>query len=167
MRGRIVLFVVLAVVAALVGVYVERSTNTPTAVGEPETATPLDSSVGSTQRRGSGSGPSRSPTASPHTAGSPNTDANRDRNRTQPGQQPPPPPVSQPNTNPVRFGKVTTTPSDKKTIETDLAEGGRAFSLGFSDRDVTVPEGSTRDATRSFALTLPLTDGAKGGHALD
>jgi hypothetical protein len=61
MKSRIILFVVLAVVTALVGVYAGWSTNTPKAVGEPLTATPADSSVGPTQRRGSSSGPARSP----------------------------------------------------------------------------------------------------------
>ena len=87
-RSRIVLFVVLAVVTALVGVYVGRSTSTPKAVGEPATATPANLSVGATQRRGSGAGPARSPTASPPKAGPPKA-------------TPPPPP----STDPVRFGK--------------------------------------------------------------
>jgi hypothetical protein len=54
MRGRIVLFVILAIVTALVGVYLGWSTTTPKAVGEPATATPADSPVGPTQRRSSG-----------------------------------------------------------------------------------------------------------------
>ena len=47
MRGRIVLFIVLAVVVALVGVYVGWSTNTPQAIGQPTTATPPDAPVAS------------------------------------------------------------------------------------------------------------------------
>jgi hypothetical protein len=82
MRSRIVVFVVLAVVTALVGVYVGWSTNTPKAVGEPATATPANWSVGATQRRGSGSGPARSPTASSPKAGPPKADANPGGNAT-------------------------------------------------------------------------------------
>jgi len=164
MRSRIILFVVLAVVTALVGVYVGRSTTTPMAVGEPATTTPADSSVGPTQRRDSSSGPARPPTASSHKAGSPNNHANRDRNRTQPRQQPPPPPASQPqpNTDPVRFGKVTTTPSgDTATLDVAPSDH-RALTATFADRVVQVGPGATEPATRSFAMTLPLTDGAKG-----
>jgi hypothetical protein len=162
MRGRIVLFLVLAVVVALLGVYLGRSTTTPMAVGEPATTTQADSSVGPTQRRDSSSGPSRSPTASSPKAGSPNNHANRDRNQTQPRQKPPPPPASQPppNTGPVRFGKVTTTPSaDGLSV---APSDHRALAATFSDRVVHVLPGATKPATRSFAVTLPLTGGAKG-----
>jgi hypothetical protein len=59
MRGRIALFVVLAVVVALVAAYAGWSTNTPRAVADP-TATPSDASVGATGHGGSGSGGSGS-----------------------------------------------------------------------------------------------------------
>ena len=164
MRGRIVLFVVLAVVMALVGVYVGWSTNTPRAVGEPATATPADSSVGPTQRRGSGSGPARSPAAPSPKARSPKAPAKPGDTAPPSGQKPATPPASQPqpNTDPVRFGKVTITPSDN-TVRTDIAPARRALTSGFLGREVQVSPGSTEpDATRSFAMTLPLTDGAKG-----
>jgi hypothetical protein len=149
MRGRIVLFVVLAVVAALVGVYVGWSTNTPKAVGEPATATPADSSVGSTQRRGFGSGPARSPTAS-------------SQPKATPPKATPPASPPRPSTDPVRFGKVTTTPSDNTTT-LDVAESDRrALTAVFSDREVQVGGNETGDRSRSFSMTLPLTDGAKG-----
>jgi hypothetical protein len=158
MRGRIVLFLVLAVVVALLGVYLGRSTTTPTAVGEPAPATQAGSSVGPTQRRDSSSGPSRPPTTSPKAGANPGGTTTT----TQPGQQPPPPPTSTPppNTGPVRFGKVTTTPSadDLSVAPSDH----RALAATFSDRVVHVLPGATKPATRSFAVTLPLTDGAKG-----
>jgi hypothetical protein len=162
MRGRIVLFLVLAVTVALAGVYLGRSTTTPMAVGEPPTTTQADSSVGPTQRRDPSSGPSRSPTASSQKAGSSNNHANRDRDHTQQRQQPPPPTTSQPppNAGPVRFGKVTTTPSadDLNVAPSDH----RAITAIIPGREVDVVPGATEPATRSFAVTLPLTDGAKG-----
>jgi hypothetical protein len=165
MRGRIVLFVVLAVVIALVGVYAGRSTNTPKAVGEPSTATPSDSSVGSTQRRAPRSAPSRSPTASSQKAGSPKSPVKPVDTATTSGHKPGTLPASQPQprTDPVRFGKVTTKPSNNTTT-LDVSSDGRALTTVFSDREVQVGNGEVTegDATRSFAMTLPLTDGAKG-----
>ena len=123
MRSRTVLFITLAVVLALVGVYVGWSTNTPEAVGEQATATPADASVGSTQHRGSGSGPARSPTGSPKGSaeqGSPSKDsttnastpkhgANQPGTTTPSGNTSAHPPASMPQhrAGPVRFGPVT------------------------------------------------------------
>ena len=56
MRGRIAVFVVLAVVVALVAAYVGWSTNPPKAVADP--TTPSDSSVEATEHRAPGSGQS-------------------------------------------------------------------------------------------------------------
>jgi hypothetical protein len=169
MRGRIVLVLVLAVAIALVGVYVGLSTNTPKAVGEPSTATPADSSVGSVQRRPSGSGSSRSPAASSQETGSSKPAGNPGANATQPGHKPAtkpapqPAPQPQPSLGPVRFGKVTTTPSDD-TVDTSVAPSDhRALTTTFSDREVQVGNpGDPPDASRSFSMTLPLTDGARG-----
>jgi hypothetical protein len=62
----------------------------------------------------------------------------------------------------VRFGKVTVTPSGD-TASLDVASSDhRALTANFSDREVEVAPGSTQPVTRSFAMTLPLTDGAKG-----
>jgi hypothetical protein len=168
MRSRtVVLFVVLAVAIALAGVYVGWSADTPKAVGEPSIAPPTGSSVGSTQRRGSGSGPARSPAASPRgtrqQTGSPNAAGNPGGNAPQrghnPGTQPTSPP--QPNTEPVRFGKVTTTPSDG--VQTSVAPSDRrALTTTFDDVQVGNEEPPKPDATRSFSMTLPLTGGAKG-----
>jgi hypothetical protein len=48
--------------------------------------------------------------------------------------------------------------------ETDIADDRRALTTTFSDLEVTVGNGEVTepDATRSFSMTLPLTDGAKG-----
>jgi hypothetical protein len=165
MRGRIVLFVILAMVTALVGVYLGRSTTMAKAVGEPATTTQVDSPAGLIQRRGSGgSGPSRTPTPSLPKARSPKAPAQPGDTATQPGHPPAKPPASPPQrqAGPVRFGKVTTTPSDN-TVDTSIAESDRrALTTTFDDRVVEGGPGATEPATRSFAMTLPLTDGAKG-----
>jgi hypothetical protein len=203
MRGRIVLLVVLAVVVALAGVFAGWSRNTSKAAGEPSTATPADSSVGSTEDRAAGSAPARSPTASSPKVSSPNASPPKVAPpkappkvappkvlppKTPPPRTPPPkacsptavaqpaayttPSGQQPETEPasqlqpsadlVRFGPVATTPSDD-TTDTSIAPDRRALSTAFSDREVAVDRHLTKcDATRSFAMTLPLTHGAKG-----
>jgi hypothetical protein len=165
MRSRIVL-IALAVVIALVGIYVGWVTNTPKAVGEPATATPADSSVEPAQRRGSGSEPARSPAApSPSpSAPKPSPPKAAAGHATQPSQTPGTPPTSlpPPNTDPVRFGKVTTTPSND-TLETAISPDRRALTTSFSDFEVIVNGKVTEpDATKSFSMTLPLTGGANG-----
>lgn len=164
MRSRIVLFIVLAVAIALLGIYLGRSTTIPTAVGEPATTTQADSSVGPTQRRGSGSGPSRPPTASSRKVGAPKAGANPGGAATQPGHQPATTPATrpQPSTGPVRFGTVTNTPSGNTAVLEVAPSDHRALSLGFSDREVQLGGNQTGDRRRSFSLTMPLTGGAKG-----
>jgi hypothetical protein len=180
MRGRIVLFVILAIVTTLVGVWLGWSTTTPKAVGEPATATPADAPVGPTQRRSSGAGPSRTPTPSlpkatppkatppkgtPPKACSPQAAAQPAAYTTASGQEPQTEPASQPqpSTDPVRLGKVTTTPSDN-TADTAISEDRTALTTAFSDREAAVGNGKLTDCevTRSFAMTLPLTEGAEG-----
>jgi hypothetical protein len=121
MRGRIVLFVALAVVIALVGFYAGWSTSTPEAGAHP------------------------SGTTAPS------------------GHKPAAPPASQPKhrTEPLRFGAVTTSGADS---DTGIASDRRALTTTFSDLEVTVGNGEVTepDAARSFSMTLPLTDGAKG-----
>jgi hypothetical protein len=157
MRGRIVLFVVLAVVMALAGVYVGWSTSSPKAAADAPAIHPR--SVGSAQEAGSAR--SRSPgTAAPKGA----TDKGvTDKGATESGDKPAPPPSSQPQhaTGPVRFGKVTTAgrPNDDTTIANDR----RALTQGVSEFEVTTSPGSAEpSATKSFSMTLPLTDGAEG-----
>jgi len=61
MRGRIVLFVALAVVAALVAAYLGWSTGTPRAAGEPSVTKPSAPSKGATHHKASGSAPAARP----------------------------------------------------------------------------------------------------------
>ena len=174
MRGRTVLFVVLAVVMALGGVYIGWSTNTPKAIGEQATATPTDASVGSTQRRGSG--PARSPTGSPKgsaeqgspskgsapNSSAPKNDANQAGTTTPSGNTSANPPASMPQhrAGPVRIGPVTTT-SGLSGV-TEIADDRRVLSTTFSDFEVTMDATSAEPVvTKTFSMTLPLTDGAK------
>ena len=169
MRGRIVLFIVLTVAAALAAAYLGASASAPKAAVQPPPATTASSPPGSGHDRTPGPGPTRSPTApSPPTepktgppappppAPTPKAGANPGGTATPPATKP------QPSTGPVRFGKVTVTPSGD-TASLDVAQSDhRALTANFSDREAQVAPGSTEPATRSFAMTLPLTDGAKG-----
>ena len=144
MRGRIVLFIVLAVAIALVGVYVGWSTNTPKAIGEP--STPISShSVGSP----------KPPTDQP-----PRDQPPRDQ---PPTDQPPTdqPPTDQPPTDSaeVRFGRVVVTEPSDDTQDLAVSSDNETLTVRFSDREV---DTQTEVPTRSFAMTMPLTDGAKG-----
>jgi hypothetical protein len=171
MRGRIALLIVLAVVVALAGVFVGRSTNTPKAIGEPATPTdsPVESPKASTPRV-------TTPRATTPKATTPRVTTPRvtTPRATTPRATTPkattPKATTPKATTPklpvpsgeVRFGKVTTTPSGD-TVDTSIAESDRrALTTVFSDRVVQGGPGATEPATRSFAMTMPLTDGAKG-----
>jgi hypothetical protein len=87
-----------------------------------------------------------------------------DNEATESGDKPAPPPSSQPQrpTGPVSFGKVATTPSDN-TVDTAITDDRRALTTGFSDFEVIAnPASAEPSATKSFSMTLPLTDGAEG-----
>ena len=164
MRGRIVLFIVLAVAAALAAAYLGVSAGAPKAADKPPAAATPSSPARSAPGRTPGPGPTRSPTgpsqqmptAVPSKAPTPKAGANPGGTATQPATKP------QPSTGPVRFGKVTVTPSGD-TASLDVAPSDhRALTATFSDREVQVGSGATEPAPRSFAMTLPLTDGAKG-----
>ena len=67
-----------------------------------------------------------------------------------------------PNTDPVpvRFGKVTTAGRDS---DTSISDDRRALTTAFSDFEVAVdPTSAEPDATKTFTMTMPLTDGAEG-----
>lgn len=162
MRGRIVVFVILAIVTALVGVYIARSTTTPKAVGEP-TTTHADAPVAPTQRRDSGdSGPSRTPTPSLPEARPPKPPAQPGDTATQPGYPPAKPPAPPPpqQAGPVRFGQITTAGRDS---DTTISPDRRALTTMLSDFEVAVdPRLAAPQATKTFTMTMPLTDGAAG-----
>jgi hypothetical protein len=65
MRGRIVLFVALAAVTALVAAYLGFSTGTPRAAGEPSGTNPSTPSKGATHHKASGSTPATRPASTP------------------------------------------------------------------------------------------------------
>ena len=166
MRGRTVLFVVLAVVMALGGVYIGWSTSSPKAAADASATPP--SSVGPAQAAGSTR--SRSPgtaapkgTADKGTTGEGSTGkGSTGKGATEPGDQPAPPPSSKPQrpTGPVRFGQVTTA---GRPNDTAIADDRRALTTSFEDFEVIDnPASAEPNATKSFSMTLPLTDGAEG-----
>ena len=60
------------------------------------------------------------------------------------------------------IGKVATTPSNN-TVETAISDDRRALTTTFSDFEVTIDGESAEPVyTKSFSMTLPLTDGATG-----
>src|SRR5215216_3354752 len=65
MRGRIVLFVALTAVTALVAAYLGFSTGTPRAAGEPSGTNPSAPSKGATHHKASGSTPATRPASTP------------------------------------------------------------------------------------------------------
>jgi hypothetical protein len=178
-RGRIVLLVVLAVVAASVGVYVGWSTNTAKAVGEPSVATPAGSPLGSTHRRASGPGPARSPatspTGSPPKAAPPNAPPKAAPPKVAPPKacsstaaaQPPvstivsdPPP---PAADQVYFGQVSITSFDD-SAQTSISPDYQALTTTFDKFEIEVQKGTGDcDVARSLSMTLPVTGPAQAG----
>jgi len=78
------------------------------------------------------------------------------RNPTPPDEPPPTPP----STGPVRFGKATTAGRDS---DTSISDDRRALTTAFSDFEVAVdPTSAESEATKTFTMTMPLTDGAEG-----
>lgn len=60
----------------------------------------------------------------------------------------------------MRFGPVATA---GRPGETAIADDRRALTTTFSDFEVTVdPTSAEPDATKTFTMTMPLTDGAAG-----
>ena len=163
MRSRIILFVVLAVVLALGGVYVGWSTSSPQAAADASATPP--SSLEPAQEAGS----TRSGSPAGHVPKaprpkSPQQQGNPPKGNPRPGDTPAAPPRSKPQrpTGPVSFGKVATTPSDN-TVETAVSPDRRALTTTFSAFEVTIDgESAEPSATKSFSMTLPLTDGATG-----
>ena len=165
MRGRTVLFVVLAVVLALGGVYIGWSTSSPKAAADAPATPP--SSLGPAQEAGSAR--SRSPgTGAPKgSADKGTTDqgttgkGTTGKEATESSVKPAPPPSSKPPrpTGPVRFGQVTTAGRPNTTLL--ISDDRRAFATTFSDFEVTMDATSAEPSiTKSFSMTLPLTDGA-------
>jgi hypothetical protein len=163
MRSRIVVFVALAVVTALVGVYVGWSTNTPKAVGEPATTTQptrrWDPPSGGLRLRavaltyrllteGRRAEGRCEPGRHRHPAGPAATDAARVAAAAQhrPGA------LRQGDDHAVgRHDRHQLAPDDH-----------RALTTTFDNIQVGNEEPPKPDAARTFAMTLPLTEGAKG-----
>jgi hypothetical protein len=161
MRSRIVLFVILAIVTALVSVWLGWPTTTPKAIGEPATTTQADSPVGPTQRQSSGSAPSRTPTPSLPKATPPKaTPPKAPPPKATPPKAPPHASPAQQQAGPVRFGPITTAGRDS---DTSISDDRRALTTAFSDFEVAVdPTSAEPEATKTFTMTMPITDGAAG-----
>jgi hypothetical protein len=158
-RGRIVLFLVLAVAIALAGVYVGWSTTTPTAVGEPATTTQADSSVGSTRGRAARSVPSRTPTPSLPKAPPPKAIPPKACTPQAAAQPPahtkwwdPPPPAA----DQVYFRQVAITSFDD-SAQTSISPDNQALTTTFDNFTIAVRKGGQCDVTRSLSMTLPVT----------
>jgi hypothetical protein len=193
MRGRIVLFLVLAVVVALVGAYVGWSANTHKAVGEPSVATPAGSPVGSAHRRTSGPGPARSraasPAGTPPKAAPPKAAPPKASPPKGPAPKGPAPKVAPPKTcsstaaaqpaayttwssppppsaaDRVHLGQVSTTSFDD-SAQIDISEDHRALTTTFDKFVIETGKGSGAcDVTRSLSMTLPVTGPAQPARA--
>jgi hypothetical protein len=66
---------------------------------------------------------------------------------------------TKPPPGPVRFGQVTTAGQDS---DTSISDDRRALTTAFSDFQVAVDPSSEPEATKTFTMTMPLTDGAAG-----
>jgi hypothetical protein len=180
MRGRIVLFIVVAVATAFAAAYLGVSAGAPTAAGKPPTAATASSPAGSTPNRTPGPGPARSPTAPwPQTGqkmGSPKAAPPKAAPPTAcsstAAAQPPaftvlsdPPPPSP--TDPMHFGQVSTTSFDD-SAQISMSGDYQALTTTFSKFEIAtgrnVEKGSGEcDATRSLSMTLPVTGPAQAG----
>lgn len=60
----------------------------------------------------------------------------------------------------MRFGQITTAGRDS---DTSISDDRRALTTTFSDFEVAVePTSAETDATKTFTMTMPLTEGAEG-----
>ena len=190
MRGRIVLFIVLAVATAFAAAYLGVSAGAPKAAGKPPTATTASSPAGSTRNRTPGPGPARSPTApsqqTGQTMGSPKAAPPKAAppKAAPPKAAPPkacsstaaaqpaaftilsdPPPPSP--TDPMHFGQVSTTSFDD-SAQISMSGDYQALTTRFSKFEIAtgrnVEKGSGEcDVTRSLSMTLPVTGPAQAG----
>jgi hypothetical protein len=185
MRGRIVLFIVLAVATALAAAWLGVSADAPKAAGQPPAVT-AGPSTGSAHDRTPGPGPARPPTASslptgqnmgPPAAAPPKASAKASAPTVAPPRacsstaaaQPPavtilsdPPP---PATGPAHFGQVSTTSFDD-TAQIDISDDHQALTTMFSKFELAtgknLEKGSGEcDVTRSLSMTLPVTGPAQ------
>ena len=183
MRGRIVLFVALAVATALVAAYLGWSTSTPKAAGEPSPSTPSTSTKGATHRKASGSASARPPAPAPPKASPPKASP------TKPSATKASPPQGclAADAKPAAF--VTPSDEDPATepaspapegddqvhfgpgmpegrhggVDTSISPDRQALTTTFDDLQVEVGNGKVTgcDATGSYTMTIPPTG---GGH---
>jgi hypothetical protein len=186
MRGRTVLFVVLALVTVLVAAYLGWSTSSPKAVGAPSPAAPSAPSPGATHRKASGSAPARLPAPTPPKASATKASAPKES-----ASEPATPKPAAPKTSPQACVPVDAKPAASATstddqpgsdpgspaladdgevhfgpmqegrhgaVETSIAPDRQALTTTYDDLEVEVANGKVTDCdvTRSSTLTIPL-----------
>lgn len=189
MRGRIVLFVALALATALVAAYLGWSTGTPRAAGEPSATNPSAPSKGATHHKASGSAPPTRPASAPPKGSTTRASAPKASAPAAPTTRPrpSPPQACLTDAKPAAF----VTPADEEPaadaatqaaegddevrfgpgmaegsyahLDTDIAPDRQALTTTFDDLQVEVGNGKVTDCevTRSYTMTIPLTG---GGH---
>ena len=190
MRGRIVLFVALAMATALVAAYLGWSTGTPRAAGEPSATNPSAPSKGATHHKASGSAPATRPASVPPKGSTTKASAPTGSAPKAPTTRPKPSPpqacltadakpaayVTPADEEPaadaatqaaegddeVRFGPGMAEGSYAH-LDTDIAPDRQALTTAFDDLQVEVGNGKVTDCdvTRSYTMTIPLVG---GGH---
>ena len=190
MRGRIVLFVALAMATALVATYLGWSTGTPRAAGEPSATNPSAPSKGATHHKASGSAPPTRPVSVPPKGSTTKASAPTGSAPKAPTTRPKPSPpqacltadakpaayVTPADEEPaadaatqaaegddeVRFGPGMAEGSYAH-LDTDIAPDRQALTTAFDDLQVEVGNGKVTDCdvTRSYTMTIPLVG---GGH---
>jgi hypothetical protein len=186
MRGRTVLFVVLALATAMVAAYLGWSTSSPKAAGEPSPTAPSAPSQAATHRKASGSAPARPPAPT-----LPKASATKASSPKGPGSKPAAPKTSahksspqacvpvdakpaayvtstddQPGTDPawqaladdgeVHFGPMQE--GRHGAVDTSIADDRQALTTTYDDLEVEVANGKVTDCdvTRSYPMTVPL-----------
>jgi hypothetical protein len=190
MRGRIVLFVALAVVTALVAAYLGFSTGTPRAAGEPSATKPSAPSKGATHHKASGSAPATRPAPAPPKGSTTKASAPTASTSKAPTTRPNPSPpqacltddakpaafVTATDEEPATDGATQAAEGDDEVrfgpgmaegshahFDTDIAPDRQALTTTFDDLQVEVGNGKVTDCdvTRSYTMTIPLVG---GGH---
>jgi hypothetical protein len=179
MRGRIILFIILAVAAVLAAAYLGASAGAPKAASKPPAPT-ASSPPEPTHDRTPGPGPARSPAApsqqtrqktgppaAPPPAPTPKAPTPKACSLMAAAQPPavtilsdPPPPSA---TDPLHFGQVSATSFDDTPL-LSVAPQYDALATTFSQMEIKTGNGPGEcDVTRSLSMTLPVTGTAQAG----
>jgi hypothetical protein len=185
MRGRTVLFVVLALATALVAAYLGWSTSSPKAVGEPSPTAPSAPSQAATHREASGSAPARLPAPTLPKESAPKESAPKASAPKTSASKPAPPTSSAQACVPGDAKPADVTATDEQPgsdlgsqaladdgevhfgpmqegrhggVETSIAPDRQALTTTYDGLEVEVANGKVTDCdvTRSYPMTIPL-----------